>query len=606
MKFISWNVNGLRACVNKGFLDNFYQLDADFFCLQETKLQEGQIDLDLPGYHQYWCYAEKKGYSGTAIFTKHKPLNVYYGLGVEPLDTEGRLITLEYQEFYLVNCYTPNAQRELARIDHRMAWEDALRAYLTKLDAQKPVIYCGDLNVAHREIDLKNPSSNRGNAGFSDQERNAFSQLLSCGFTDSFRYLYPDATGVYSWWSYMFNARKNNAGWRIDYFVVSDRLRSAIAEAAIHSDILGSDHCPVELDLDTTCNGSIWSPDTPRPPLDNNSTDKESPVGAVKAMLTFGIAAVAILAIVIGGSAWFKDLHSPREPEASKVSSPPVELIADVWYPTEQIELIKGTNTRFKCGSDVWFPVEPVVDLDSYDRKPTFCAVITFGENTRFTKDNLPQVQYQTPFYDRYFYKPYLTHQFFYGSNGQVAGCLLLGDVPEDDDSTLIVQHAAQSAHQDIHITAERDDTDYSQYTTRELVEKLSLNPNLSRLRPDGAYGTWIFNGIANYSIEYFVNHTPAAAELLEREDAVDTMFRLMDAPGYTYTVSMNILVLLQHDAFYSQMTPEQSEKYQQHWQTQYGYLEERQDELLNSQSKYIIIDGEETYIIYTDPITYD
>ena len=253
MKFISWNVNGLRACVNKGFLDCFNQFNSDFFCLQETKLQEGQIDLDLPGYHQYWCYAQKKGYSGTAVFTKHKPLNVTYGLGIEELDTEGRLITLEYPQFFLVNCYTPNAQRELARIDHRMAWEDALRDYLIRLDDKKPVIYCGDLNVAHQEIDLKNPASNRGNAGFSDQERSAFSRLLDSGFTDTFRYLYPDVTGAYSWWSYMFNARKNNAGWRIDYFVVSDHLRPAITDAAIHPEYLGSDHCPVELSLDGLC-----------------------------------------------------------------------------------------------------------------------------------------------------------------------------------------------------------------------------------------------------------------------------------------------------------------------------------------------------------------
>ena len=249
MKFISWNVNGLRACVGKGFLDHFLNLDADFFCLQETKLQEGQIDLPLEGYEQYWNYAEKKGYSGTAIFAKHKPLNITYGLGIEALDTEGRLITLEYPEFYIVTCYTPNAQRELARIDHRLAWETALRQYLVRLDANKPVVYCGDLNVAHQEIDLKNPASNRGNAGFSDQERDAFTKLLDSGFTDTFRYLYPEVTGAYSWWSYMFNARKNNAGWRIDYFVVSNRLCSSITGAAIHPDILGSDHCPVELEL---------------------------------------------------------------------------------------------------------------------------------------------------------------------------------------------------------------------------------------------------------------------------------------------------------------------------------------------------------------------
>jgi exodeoxyribonuclease-3 len=247
MKFISWNVNGLRACVGKGFMESFESLDADFFCLQETKLQEGQINLSLPGYEQYWCYAEKKGYSGTAIFTKHTPLSVRYGLGIEELDTEGRLITLEYDDFFLVNCYTPNAQRGLTRIDHRMKWEEALRLYLVGLDKEKPVIYCGDLNVAHQEIDLKNPGSNRGNAGFSDEERGAFSTLLECGFTDSFRYLYPDVTGAYSWWSYMFHARQNNAGWRIDYFLVSNRLADRIVDAKIHSQIEGSDHCPVEL-----------------------------------------------------------------------------------------------------------------------------------------------------------------------------------------------------------------------------------------------------------------------------------------------------------------------------------------------------------------------
>jgi len=250
VKMISWNVNGLRACVQKGFLEQFDKLNADFFCLQETKMQEGQLELELPGYLQYWCYAQKKGYSGTAIFTKHVPLSVSYGLGVPELDTEGRLITLEYPEFYLVTCYTPNAQRGLARIDHRMAWEEAFREYLCGLDQQKPVIVCGDLNVAHNEIDLKNPASNRGSAGFSDQERHCFSQLLSSGFTDTFRHLNPDATGAYTWWSYMFNARKNNAGWRIDYFLVSNRLADRISQTPIYADVLGSDHCPVGLELD--------------------------------------------------------------------------------------------------------------------------------------------------------------------------------------------------------------------------------------------------------------------------------------------------------------------------------------------------------------------
>lgn len=249
MRYLSWNVNGLRACMQKGFLDFFQEMDADFFCLQETKLQAGQIQLDLPGYEQYWCYAEKKGYSGTAIFAKHAPLSVSYGIGVPELDNEGRVITLEYPQFYLVTCYTPNAQRELARIDHRMKWEEAFRSYLVALDKCKPVILCGDLNVSHQEIDLKNPASNRGNAGFSDEERSAFTKLLEAGFTDSFRYLYPTKTEAYTWWSYMFKARERNTGWRIDYFVVSDRLKASIRDAVIHNSVLGSDHCPVELDL---------------------------------------------------------------------------------------------------------------------------------------------------------------------------------------------------------------------------------------------------------------------------------------------------------------------------------------------------------------------
>ena len=250
MRFISWNVNGLRACMQKGFLEFFQNIDADFFCLQETKLQLGQIDLALAGYEQYWNYAEKKGYSGTAIFTKPTPISVQYGLGDPQLDTEGRLITLEFQSFYLVTCYTPNAQRELARLDHRLKWDEAFRHYLAALDQKKPVIVCGDLNVAHQEIDLKNPASNRKNAGFSDEERESFTKTLDAGFTDSFRHLNPDATGCYTWWSYMFKAREKNAGWRIDYFLVSNRAADKIKAAPIYADILGSDHCPVGLELD--------------------------------------------------------------------------------------------------------------------------------------------------------------------------------------------------------------------------------------------------------------------------------------------------------------------------------------------------------------------
>ncbi len=247
MKFISWNVNGLRACVGKGFLDFFKEADADIFCLQETKLQEGQIDLDLPGYHQYWNYAEKKGYSGTAIFVKKEPLSISYGIGMEEHDHEGRVITLEYPDFYFITVYTPNSQNELARLDYRMKWEEDFLSYLKKLEEHKPVIFCGDLNVAHQEIDLKNPKSNRKNAGFTDEERGKFTTLLQNGFVDTFRYFYPDQEGIYSWWSYRFSARAKNAGWRIDYFMVSEALKDRLQDAKIYTEVTGSDHCPVGL-----------------------------------------------------------------------------------------------------------------------------------------------------------------------------------------------------------------------------------------------------------------------------------------------------------------------------------------------------------------------
>lgn len=249
-KLISWNVNGLRACVTKGFLDFFHEIDADVFCIQESKLQEGQIELDLPGYFQYWNYAEKKGYSGTALFSKEKPLTVSYGIGMEEHDREGRVITAEYPSYYVVTCYTPNAQNELRRLDYRMVWEDDFFAYLKKLEKTKPVILCGDLNVAHREIDLKNPKTNRKNAGFTDEERGKMTALLAGGFTDTYRYFYPDTEGVYSWWSYRFRAREKNAGWRIDYFITSQALDSQLVSAAIHTGVFGSDHCPVELVID--------------------------------------------------------------------------------------------------------------------------------------------------------------------------------------------------------------------------------------------------------------------------------------------------------------------------------------------------------------------
>lgn len=249
MKLISWNVNGLRAAINKGFNDFFDSINADVFCIQETKLQPEQIKFEKEGYKQYWNSAVKKGYSGTAVFTKIEPINVSYGIGIEEHDQEGRVITLEFEKFYLVNCYTPNSKRELERLDYRQVWEDNFREYLVKLNNKKPVILCGDLNVAHKEIDLKNPSSNHHNAGFTDEEREKMTQLLNAGFVDSFRYKYPDKTGEYSWWSYMFHARENNAGWRIDYFIVSNKIKEKIIDAKIHQEVLGSDHCPVELEI---------------------------------------------------------------------------------------------------------------------------------------------------------------------------------------------------------------------------------------------------------------------------------------------------------------------------------------------------------------------
>ncbi|MDO5344910.1 MAG: exodeoxyribonuclease III [Lachnospiraceae bacterium] len=250
MKMISWNVNGLRACIQKGFLDFVKEIDADIFCIQESKLQEGQIELELPGYEQYWNYARKKGYSGTAVFTKQKPLSAAYGIGIEEHDQEGRVITLEYPEFYMITVYTPNSQNELARLDYRMKWEDDFLRYLKKLEEKKPVVFCGDLNVAHEEIDLKNPKTNRKNAGFTDEERAKCTAMLEAGFIDTYRYFYPEQTGVYSWWSYRFKAREKNAGWRIDYFCVSECLKEKLKGAAIHTEVFGSDHCPVELDID--------------------------------------------------------------------------------------------------------------------------------------------------------------------------------------------------------------------------------------------------------------------------------------------------------------------------------------------------------------------
>jgi len=359
VKLISWNVNGLRACVQKGFLDQFHRLDADFFCLQETKMQPGQLELELPGYLQYWHSAEKKGYSGTAIFTKHVPLSVSYGLGeIEP-DTEGRVITLEYPEFYLVNCYTPNAQRGLARIDYRMRWDEAFRQYLAGLDGKKPVILCGDLNVAHQQIDLKNPGSNRGNAGFSDQERESFTKTLSQGFTDTFRYLHPDAVGAYTWWSYMFNARQNNAGWRIDYFLVSDRVKEAVYATPIYNDILGSDHCPVGLEIDLSCNGSIWMEKTVLPVKEKEKPKEKIGGKTIAKMCALGLAALGLIVGIarIEPAASLQPGQSQTEPTATEAGIIHVNMDnqAPTWKKVDSAEFpyeadVGSEKLRFRMG----------------------------------------------------------------------------------------------------------------------------------------------------------------------------------------------------------------------------------------------------------------
>ncbi len=598
MKFISWNVNGLRACVNKGFMDSFYELEADFFCLQETKLQEGQIELDLPGYYQYWCYAQKKGYSGTAIFTKHKPLSVSYGLGVEALDTEGRLITLEYQEFYLVTCYTPNAQRGLARIDHRLEWEKALGEYLKQLDAKKPVVYCGDLNVAHQEIDLKNPASNRGNAGFSDQEREAFTRLLDSGFTDTFRHLYPEATGAYSWWSYMFNARQNNAGWRIDYFVVSDRLADSIADATIHPDILGSDHCPVGLDLNTTCNGSIWSPDT-KAPQKATDADRETSGGVFALMLKGGTALMSVMLLLFIGMTLWQYWVSHNDTKSAGYGP----LVAQVSYLENEIMLVEE-EACFRSGGQVWKPVGSITDLAQYQRSPTFCAVVTFVDSVHFTVENLPQLQYTNNFEPvfgyRYFYQPYLTHQFFYGEDGRVAGFLLMGDVPEDITTTMIVQDVSRISRIELTITAEKDETNYKELSTGRLIVEVCSDPLLTQLRPFWYDSSGLHYPPGNYDLDYFVTNHTGAVELMSRVDALESMLvKLAEDGCHEAYLKPNIITLLGHEAFQEQMSQQQKETYQT-MKLLYGYKSEDEFKIEIVPGPVIIDDNNIGYIYDT------
>ncbi len=538
MRFISWNVNGLRACVNKGFLDTFHQLDADFFCLQETKLQQGQIDLDLPGYEQYWCYAQKKGYSGTAIFTRHTPLSVSYGLGIEELDTEGRLITLEYQEFYLVTCYTPNAQRGLARIDHRLRWEDAFLAYLKDLDSRKPVIVCGDLNVAHQEIDLKNPASNRGNAGFSDEERAAFSRLLDNGFTDTFRHLYPDKTGAYSWWSYMFNARQNNAGWRIDYFLVSDRLKDSIFEAAIHPEFLGSDHCPVGLDLSTTCNGSIWAAHTPQcedttAPEGSKKDGSEKPSFSDYFRMGINLAACAMAAFLILSPLLFaKRTPTPPTPlqestTAPTVAEPPIlitqQLIHDIIDRSGTLERLSyaGSPTDstikefFTNGHEKWtlygfssaIPPLNSSDSDNFHLQIVFTPEIQFSSSEKpvimVIDDSASSLETEGA--------ASIQTRYYLNEDGNIAGCFIYGTII--DTAKLVIT----SKYQNIVCTTTSIIKPPSNYNTHELVNHIQFS---------GMLLDAMTSSVPN-ATRTLIDTNPFIQELLRRPDAVQELLRI-------------------------------------------------------------------------------
>ena len=552
MKFISWNVNGLRACMGKGFMDSFNALDADFFCLQETKLQDGQITMDLPGYHQYWCYAEKKGYSGTAIFTRHEPRSVRYGLGIEELDTEGRVITLEYDEFFLVTCYTPNAQRGLARIDHRLKWEAAFRQFLMGLDAQKPVILCGDLNVAHKEIDLKNPSSNRGNAGFSDEERNAFSALLDCGFTDSFRHLYPDKIGAYSWWSYMFNARQNNAGWRIDYFVVSNRLREAIHDATIHPDILGSDHCPVGLDLNTTCNGSIHFPTEPTSePSDEPKADGPSSVG-----LGIILPCLALIAILIGAFAFLPRLFSSSEssepsvrPTTELVAIPPMErpLIAAVTDRTGNVtETVESDNPfssalprlYYVCGEER-FLMGYILAEGPPKTPPNYHIQLAFTNQIVDT----PTITAQVSHYSNHVRHYYQEH-FYYNEDGTIGGCFLYGYLSHSATVSITVSNGENTDTVQVFVTPDFDLPSMKTAELAELVDSSKIVPTF----------------LQDPQQDAFLQSQPILQELLSRTDAVSILLDYYRNSPNKYALSVASLL----DSRYLQplMTNEQRQTY--------------------------------------------
>lgn len=565
MKFISWNVNGLRACMNKGFLDSFYNLNADFFCLQETKLQAGQLELNLPGYEQYWCYAEKKGYSGTAIFTKHTPLSVSYGLGNEQLDTEGRLITLEYAEFYLVTCYTPNAQRGLARIEHRLKWEEAFRNYLKQLDGQKPVILCGDLNVAHKEIDLKNPKSNRGNAGFSDEERNAFSELLGCGFTDTFRQLYPTLTGAYSWWSYMYNARQNNAGWRIDYFLVSDRLNGKIFDATIHPDIMGSDHCPVGLDLEITCNGSIWSPEVTRP--EDPQPEKAggvSPAGSLRSFFKIAAAVAAVVALIFIGT--LLPGRAGNDPSLQTTVAPTTDTIDDsglaltevfteVFDRTGTIEMrstgpIHALQTYLNNGEQNWMLTPLSREVPAITHRTNFYLQVPFSEEMIFTESDAPQIKCELLYGGFYHDSPYVEYQYYYGYENSIAGAFVYGYCPSDCHVDITASYKGVSTSiKKIPVCPEIIEIDYRGSDTAILVSLLADSQGLAALAESNSDP---YIGMIDY-----INYDPITKELLTRNDCIDWILK-------KYDTAPEIMCMLLSEPFFSmRMTAEQNEEFE-------------------------------------------
>ena len=560
MKLVSWNVNGLRACIQKGFLDEFEKFNADFFCLQETKLSEGQLELDLPGYHQYWYYAEKKGYSGTAVFARHKPLSVQFGIGVEELDHEGRVITLEYQEFFLVTCYTPNAQRELARIDHRMAWDEAFRSFLQNLDAQKPVILCGDLNVAHKEIDLKNPSSNRGNAGFSDQERESFQKTLDLGFTDTFRHLHPDKTGAYSWWSYMFKAREKNAGWRIDYFLISDRIRDQLYRAEIHSDILGSDHCPVSIDIDLLVNGALYTHETTGKPrvveIENpKKTAKSSAITAkgFASILPIALLLCAAISIVTG---YIRDSAPPPAETLPMEAYRDFEVVIydDPFYIPADIIIFGYTDAQ--PSSNASTPVFCDNVVLGYIAEPAPAGV--FDVFMRIT-GSTPKLDYTSDLWDIQLKPKELTTSgtgtvkpievydlqvipyFSDGSLTQPAGWLIWGDlynnIPADFQLTILHKHVEATFSQDVTLVPYLTQVALQNLDTATLIQYLSLHPSIMET----------LHNLHNIPFETtpdeiltLISEYPAFHALMQRSDLVA---RLMDHKTEDRSFFNNILL---------------------------------------------------------------